>query len=183
MQPTIFRARRYPNAAATLNPRLTAIAACLLAGAVQAQPVPADPADDETPTPPVQTVVVTATRGGKAIEKIPGAVSVIARDEIDTQGLISEDPSQLLAAQVPGYAPARQKLTNFGEGLRGRNALLLLDGIPQTNPLRFGGREGYFADPMVIERIEVVSGASAVQGMGATGGIINTITRHPGCDT
>ena len=29
----------------------------------------------------------------------------------------------------------------LGEGLRGRNALLLLDGIPQTNPLRLGGRE------------------------------------------
>ena len=27
-------------------------------------------------------------------------------------------------------------------------------------------REGYFADPSVIERIEVVSGASAVQGRG-----------------
>lgn len=124
-------------------------------------------------------MVVTATRGNKAVEKIPGAVSVISRGEIDNQTLISEDPSQLLAAQVPGYGPARQKLSNFGEGLRGRNALLLLDGIPQTNPLRFGGREGYFADPMVIERIEVVSGASAAQGMGATGGIINTITRRP----
>ncbi|MDP1051416.1 TonB-dependent receptor, partial [Klebsiella quasipneumoniae] len=45
--------------------------------------------------------------------------------------------------------------------------------------LRFGGREGYFADPMIVERIEVVSGASAAQGMGATGGIINTITRRP----
>ena len=124
-------------------------------------------------------MVVTATRGSKAVDKIPGAVSVISRGEIDNQTLISEDPSQLLAAQVPGYGPARQKLSNFGEGLRGRNALLLLDGIPQTNPLRFGGREGYFADPMVIERIEVVSGASAAQGMGATGGIINTITRRP----
>ncbi|MCA0176371.1 MAG: TonB-dependent receptor plug domain-containing protein [Proteobacteria bacterium] len=180
MQTKTVRARRCPRSTPALNRPLSALAAGLLASAAHAQQTPPEATDaaDET-TPAVQTVVVTATRGSKAVEKIPGAISVISRDEIDAQGLISEDPSQLLAAQVPGYAPARQKLTNFGEGLRGRNALLLLDGIPQTNPLRYGGREGYFADPMVVERIEVVSGASAVQGMGATGGIINTITRHP----
>ncbi len=146
----------------------------------------ADAADQAPPTAPeagspqaLDRVVVTATRGAKALEKIPGAVSLITRDDIETQGLVSEDPSALLALSIPGYAPARQKLSNFGEGLRGRNALLLLDGIPQTNPLRLGGREGYFADPMIVSRIEVVSGASAVQGMGATGGIINTITRRP----
>jgi iron complex outermembrane receptor protein len=130
------------------------------------------------PTQRLEQVVVTATRGSKAVEKIPGAVTVISRSDIDRHGLVSQDPSALLAAQIPGHAPSRQKLSNFGEGLRGRNALLLLDGIPQTNPLRFGGREGYHADAMIVDRIEVVSGASAVQGMGATGGIINTITRR-----
>lgn len=156
--------------------RRTVVAAALLAaGLARAQSSAAPDGDPQT----LQSVVVTATRGNKAVEKIPGAVSVITRSEIESQNLVSEDPSQLLSLQVPGYGPARQKLSNFGEGLRGRNALLLLDGIPQTNPLRFGGREGYFADPMLIERIEVVSGASAVQGMGATGGIINTITRRP----
>ena len=40
-------------------------------------------------------------------------------------------------------------------------------------------REGYFADSFIIERIEVINGASAVQGMGATGGIINYITKTP----
>lgn len=136
-------------------------------------------AADATSKEALERVVVTATRGAKAVEKIPGAISIIARDEIERQTLVSEDPSQLLSLAVPGYSPSRQKLSSFGESLRGRSALLLLDGIPQTNPLRAGGREGYFADPMIVERIEVVSGASAVQGMGATGGIINTITRSP----
>ncbi|ODT90758.1 MAG: TonB-dependent receptor [Rhodanobacter sp. SCN 67-45] len=124
-------------------------------------------------------VVVTATRGSKAIDKIPGAVSVVTRREMDAQLLVSEDLSQVLATQVPGYAPSRQKMTSFGESMRGRAPLILFDGVPQTNPLRSGAREGYFADPMVIERIEVVSGASAVQGLGATGGIINYISRTP----
>ncbi|MFX7996872.1 TonB-dependent receptor, partial [Acinetobacter baumannii] len=81
----------------------------------------------------LEAVLVTATRGSKALDRIPGAVGVISRADIDSHTLVSEDPSTLLAQQVPGYAPSRQKLSNFGEGLRGRNALLLLDGIPQTN--------------------------------------------------
>lgn len=125
-------------------------------------------------------VVVTATRSSKAIDRIPGAVSVITRDDLDEQLRVVEDLSELLATQVPGYSPSRGKMTSFGESMRGRTPLILFDGIPQSNPLRNGAREGYFADPAVIERVEVVSGASAVQGLGATGGIINYISREPG---
>ncbi len=147
--------------------------------------LPADGSDTQPVPPPHQTartldsVIVTATRGSKAIDKIPGAVSVVTRSEMDEQLVVSEDLSQVLATQVPGYAPSRQKMTSFGESMRGRAPLILFDGVPQTNPLRSGAREGYFADPSVIERIEVVSGASAVQGLGATGGIINYISRTP----
>jgi iron complex outermembrane recepter protein len=124
-------------------------------------------------------VVVTATRGEKAIDKIPGAITVIGQQELASQYLIADDPSQALATFIPGYAPSRQKMTSTGESLRGRQPLILLDGIPQSNPLRAGMREGYFADSFIIERIEVINGASAVQGMGATGGIINYITKAP----
>jgi iron complex outermembrane receptor protein len=124
-------------------------------------------------------VIVTATRNAKAVDKIPGAVSVISLRELETQYLLADDPSQALAVYIPGYAPSRQKMTSTGESLRGRTPLILLDGIPQSNPLRAGMREGYFADTAIIERIEVVNGASAIQGMGATGGIINYITKTP----
>ena len=157
----------------------TACACLFIAPTLRAQTTSPTLVTATTNDTSAEQVVVTATRGAKAVEKIPGAVSIISRQDIEAQGLVSEDPSALLALQIPGYAPSRQKLSNFGEGLRGRNALLLLDGIPQTNPLRLGGREGYFADPMIVSRIEVVSGASAAQGLGATGGIINTITRTP----
>ncbi|HEX6363346.1 MAG TPA: TonB-dependent receptor [Albitalea sp.] len=169
------RSRRSP-----VPPRPTRIALAaglLAAGAVQAQDP--SPAAAEANAQALQPVMVTATRSPKAVEKIPGAVSVVSRQEIEEQLLIAEDISQVLATQVPGYAPSRQKLTSFGESLRGRTALILFDGVPQTNPLRNGAREGHFADPAVIERIEVVSGASAVQGLGATGGIINYISRTP----
>ncbi|MCE3605681.1 TonB-dependent receptor [Massilia sp. P8910] len=131
---------------------------------------------------PSSTVVVTATRGAKAVDKIPGAISVISQQELASQYLIADDPSQALATYVPGYAPSRQKMTSTGESLRGRQPLILLDGIPQSNPLRAGAREGYFADSAIIERIEVINGASAMQGMGATGGIINYITKTARAD-
>jgi iron complex outermembrane receptor protein len=123
--------------------------------------------------------VTTATRVEKAIEKIPGAIELITRRDLDSQLLIADDPSQALATFIPGFAPSRQKLTQTGESLRGRPVLYLLDGIPQSNPLRAGMREGYFADNLVIDRIEVVSGANAIHGAGATGGIINYITKTP----
>ncbi|MFT7773090.1 TonB-dependent receptor [Roseateles sp.] len=129
--------------------------------------------------PQLERVVVTATRGTKAIDKIPGAVAVITAQEIETQTLVAEDLSAVLSVLAPSFAPSRQKMTAFGESMRGRTALLLFDGVPQSNPLRNGAREGYFADPSLIERIEVISGASAAQGLGATGGIINFISRTP----
>jgi iron complex outermembrane receptor protein len=160
----------------TINPtRLAVAAACLsMAGANALARQVAYSAE-----PAVTEVVVTATRGAKAVDRIPGAISVIGQQELASQYLIADDPSQALSTFIPGYAPSRQKMTSTGESLRGRQPLILLDGIPQSNPLRAGMREGYFADSFIIERIEVINGASAVQGMGATGGIINYITKSP----
>lgn len=153
------------------SPRLSTLALALCSALPAFAQQPADP--------PLERVVVTATRGTKAIDKIPGAVSVITAQEIETQTLVAEDLSAVLSVLAPSYAPSRQKMTSFGESMRGRTALLLFDGVPQSNPLRNGAREGYFADPSLIERIEVISGASAVQGLGATGGIINFISKTP----
>ena len=128
---------------------------------------------------PISEVVVTATRNAKSVDKIPGAISVISQKELEAQYLLADDPSAALATYIPGYAPSRQKMSSTGESLRGRAALILLDGVPQSNPLRAGMREGYVADTAIIERVEVINGASAMQGMGATGGIINYITKSP----
>jgi iron complex outermembrane receptor protein len=168
-----------------LNPLAAAL---LLAGATagsqlahaQVQtPAPSTPERDAQAAEPLQEVVITATRTPKAIDKIPGAVMVISQRELEGQYTLADDPSQALAIHVPSFAPSRQKMSAAGESLRGRVPLILLDGVPQSNPLRAGMREGYFADTAVIERIEVINGASAIQGMGATGGIINYITRGP----
>ncbi|PMM56098.1 TonB-dependent receptor [Vibrio splendidus] len=125
----------------------------------------------------METVVVTATRYTQTPDKIAGAVTVIDSEDIEEQSIISDDLTSILATLVPGITPSRQKMSNQGENLRGRQALIMIDGVPQVNPLRNGNRYGYTIDPSMVERIEVVNGASAVQGMGATGGIINYITK------
>ncbi|MEO6102631.1 MAG: TonB-dependent receptor, partial [Pseudoxanthomonas sp.] len=68
---------------------------------------------------------------------------------------------------------------NTGETLRGRIALRLFDGIPQGSPLREGGRNATFTDMGIVDRIEVINGPSASEGIGAAGGIINYISSVP----
>jgi len=63
--------------------------------------------------------------------------------------------------------------------MRGRSVQVMIDGVPLTGS-RDGSRQLNSINPAMIERIEVVSGASNLYGAGATGGLINIITRHAG---
>ncbi len=122
-------------------------------------------------------IEVTATRTSVPQSAIPATVTVITGEEIRSQLNVAQSLSDILGNMIPAYSPSRQKLTSAGETLRGRNPLYLIDGIPQSNPLRDGSRAGYTIDPFMIERVEVIHGASAIQGMGASGGIINIVTK------
>ena len=124
-------------------------------------------------------VVVAATRTGAAATTLPVKVTVIGPAEVERQRTLVTNPAELVANEVPSFSPARQKLTGFGESFRGRRPLYLVDGVPQSNPLRDGSRDGFTIDPEVVERVEVVFGANAVQGLGATGGIVNFVTAEP----
>lgn len=121
--------------------------------------------------------VTAATRTEKDASALPVTTTVVNQPRLDTQLAISTDLGQALAQFIPGYAPSRQKLSSAGESFRGRDPLYLVDGIPQSNPLRAGKRESSTIDPFFLERFEAVHGSSASQGMGATGGLINFVTR------
>lgn len=123
--------------------------------------------------------VTAALRTEKLASALPVSTTVVAEDSLHRQLAVSGDLGQVLAQAVPSYAPSRQKLTSRGESFRGRDPLYLVDGIPQSNPLRAGNRESLTIDPFFLERIEVVHGSSAAQGMGATGGIVNYVTVAP----
>lgn len=125
-------------------------------------------------------IVVTATRSEKPLSTIPNTITVIDRKALDQQISINNDLSTILGNLIPSYSPSRQKLTNSGERLRGRKPLYLIDGVPQSNPLRNSERDGHTIDPLMLERVEVIHGANAIHGLGASGGIINLITKKPG---
>lgn len=127
----------------------------------------------------VQEVIVSASRTEKPLSTIPNTVTVINPGELGQQLSIQDDLSTVLGNLIPGFSPSRQKMTNSGETLRGRKPLYMIDGVPQSNPLRDGSREGNTIDPVVIERVEVLHGANAIHGLGASGGVINLITRKP----
>lgn len=122
--------------------------------------------------------VTAATRTEKLASALPVATTVVTRENLDRQFALSSDLGQALAEFIPSYAPSSQKLTSRGESFRGRDPLYLIDGIPQSNPLRAGSRESITIDPFFMEKIEVVHGSSAAQGLGATGGIVNFVTRR-----
>ncbi|HET7322417.1 MAG TPA: TonB-dependent receptor [Longimicrobiaceae bacterium] len=127
---------------------------------------------------PLQVSAIRAGAGTTAAS-LPIKVDVIAAEEVDAQQGLVSNPTEILSNLIPSYSPSRQKLSSAGESFRGRRPLFLIDGVPQSNPLRDGHRDGFTIDMEAVERIEVVFGANATQGLGATGGIINYITVSP----
>jgi iron complex outermembrane recepter protein len=175
-----------------IKPLSTAIACILLASIsaharaqdAAAQAPAADDRQDDQDTQkktPAQLdmVIVTGTRSPKAVDKIPGAITVVSEEEVKRTLTLTEDATAVLARTVPGYAESTQALSNTGENLRGRIALRLFDGVPQGSPLREGTRNATFTDMGIVSRIEVINGPSASEGIGAAGGIINYISAAP----
>ncbi|WP_312901971.1 TonB-dependent receptor [Chryseobacterium taichungense] len=125
----------------------------------------------------VDEVVLTASRKKENIKEIPSSVTIVNQKQIQSQLTVNSDISNILQYTVPSLATSSGTTTNSGQTLRGRQVLVLIDGIPQSTPLRNGARDIRSIDPSVIERIEVIKGATSIYGNGSDGGIINYITR------
>jgi iron complex outermembrane receptor protein len=149
-------------------------ALALTAATAHAQPVESDESAYAVDS---ITVTTTRTSQGRPLSSIPGSVTVIDREAIEEQALVSDDFAEILTNLVPGMGPSSESLTSFGQQLRGRDVLVLIDGVPQTTPLRDVSKGLRLVDPATVERIEVIRGSVATYGYGATGGIINIITR------
>jgi iron complex outermembrane receptor protein len=158
-------------------PRTTLLARAL-SGVLILALAPAVAAEDDPRELDRVTVSASTSRVPYSEAALPNTITVIDRVQLEQQLAVTQDLSQVLANLIPSFTPSRQKMTNSGETLRGRKPLYLVDGIPQSTPLREGGRDGHTIDPAMIERIEVIHGANALQGLGASGGIINIITRR-----
>jgi len=125
----------------------------------------------------LKEVIVSASRRAESLAQTPSSVTILTAKDINTQSTISPNLANILAYSVPGLGASTNQTGNSGQTLRGRNVLVLIDGIPQSTPLRAGGRDIRSIDPSVIERVEVIKGATAIYGNGAEGGLINYITK------
>lgn len=122
------------------------------------------------------TIVVTAARTQLPASALPLTVDVIDSEALERQVLVSGSTVDAVSALLPSFSPTREKLSGAGESLRGRAPLYAINGIPQSTPVRDGSRDGYTIDPFFIDRVEVIYGSNALQGIGATGGVVNQVT-------
>ncbi len=133
-----------------------------------APPVDADGGED--------TIIVTAARTALPPSALPLTIDIIDKDSLDQQIAISGSITDAVATLTPSFSPTRQKLSGAGETLRGRSPLYAINGIPQSTPLRDGSRDGFTIDGFFVDRVELIFGSNALQGIGGTGGIVNQVT-------
>ena len=121
-------------------------------------------------------IVVTASRSAQSIAEIAGTVYRIEQENIAKQAAAGKSTADILGLLVPSLTPSSGTTSNYGMTMRGRTVQYMIDGVPQTGS-RDSSRQLNSISPDMIERVEVVSGASSIYGAGATGGIINIITK------
>ncbi len=123
-----------------------------------------------------ETMVVVSSRTPKAISEIPGTVWFVDSEQIEQEYRGGKTLGEILSATIPSLDVSSGARTNYGQNLRGRAMLVMIDGVSlqSSRPI---GRQLDAIDPFNIERIEVLSGATSIYGAGATGGVINIITK------
>lgn len=122
---------------------------------------------------------ITSSRLSSNVVPQARQVNVIEREQLQQLRQGSDGLATLLAKSIPGMADSSRTITDYGQTLRGRTMLVLVDGVP-LNTNRDSSRNLANIDPALIERIEVIRGSSAIYGAGATGGIISITTRPAG---
>jgi iron complex outermembrane receptor protein len=130
---------------------------------------------------PLEEIVVTATRFNQRVEKLPIGVSVIHAEQIKNSAAstlpeLLQQLAGIHTRNVDGSPDPQIDMRGFG--ITGnQNTLVLLDGQRMNENELVGIR--WSTVPLdSIERIEVLRSSGAVTyGAGATGGVINIVTR------
>ncbi|MGC9493274.1 TonB-dependent receptor [Vibrio genomosp. F10] len=123
-----------------------------------------------------EKMVVVSSRTPKAISEIPGTVWYVDAEQIEQEYRGGKSLDEILAATVPSLDVSSGGRTHAGQNLRGRSIMVMIDGV-SLQSVRSISRQLDSIDPFNIERIEVLSGASSIYGAGASGGVINIVTK------
>ena len=122
-------------------------------------------------------IVVTSGRQPQQISQTAHTIRVVEGEEIAREARMGLSLQEILGEAIPSFDPASQGArTSYGQNLRGRTALVLIDGV-SMNSARGLSRQFDSIDPFNIARVEVLSGATSIYGGNATGGVINIITK------
>jgi outer membrane receptor for ferrienterochelin and colicins len=147
--------------------------------------VPARITIDLEPLPEIkEEIQVSATRSDTRLKDQPLRVEVIDREEIEEKALMTPGSVAMLLGETTGLrvqttAPSLGAANVRIQGLRGRYAQLLADGLPL-----YGAQGDSFnllqVPPLDLGQVEVIKGvASALYGASALGGVINLVSRRP----
>jgi iron complex outermembrane receptor protein len=144
---------------------------CPLPLALAADP-PVQEESDAIPVVNAPDVLISATRTPTSIGNVNQSVTIVTEEQLQLQMAVSSSRSlgQILPKLVPGMSQNDQSMDSGTTlKMRGRSIAILIDGVPQqsspTTELDLA-----HIDPSAIERIEIVRGATAIYGNGATGG-------------
>ncbi|CAM4388599.1 TonB-dependent siderophore receptor [Bordetella tumbae] len=124
-------------------------------------------------------IEVSASRTSSNLVSPVQQTIVLEHDALQELRTGSGNLATVLAKAVPGMADSSRTITDYGQTLRGRGILVLVDGIP-LNTNRDSSRNLANIDPATIESVEVLRGSSSIYGAGATGGIVSITTRPAG---
>ncbi len=124
-------------------------------------------------------VVISAGRVPEKLSTIPASITIVNNKELSQIAQSTSNMNEILEQKVPGLAPQTGSYSNAGQTLRGRKALVMIDGVPISTPLRNGqiGLKAINANDLA--RVEVIKGATSIYGNGSDGGFINYITKMP----
>ncbi|HEY9271878.1 TonB-dependent receptor [Achromobacter sp.] len=127
-------------------------------------------------------IEISASRTASNLVSPVQQTIVLERDALQELRTGSDSLATILSKTVPGMADSSRTMTDYGQTLRGRGVLVLVDGIP-LNTNRDSSRNLANINPATIERVEVLRGSSSIYGAGATGGIVSITTRPAGGET
>jgi iron complex outermembrane receptor protein len=163
-----------------------AVAACLAspAWAQTADDTPTDDARQTTQTKDKQhatdldAVVVVGSRGPESINEIPASVYFVKPEDIENRIRGGVNLKETLGQLVPSLDTGTQSArTNAFQNLQGQDAKVMINGV-SMNSVRGIHRQFDSIDPFNVDHVVVMSGASSLYGAGATGGIIDIVTKR-----
>lgn len=142
-------------------------------------------ADDPDEAVILEPVIVGATRLDQYIDRIPAAISVVGRDDVQLgrqqlgldESLVAI-PGLFLQNRYNFAQDLRVSIRGFGAraGFGIRGVRIIVDGIPETLPDGQAGVDSI--DLGSIERIEVLRGPASAMYGNASGGVINIISER-----